>query len=65
MPKQAQEIETDNDALIQVCGSEGMMEKVRALWTEMMEKKPSVFEVTRVSILLRLNKKQEEFQAKE
>lgn len=39
MPKQAGSVDTDEDALLQVCGSEDMVEKVRALWTEMMEKK--------------------------
>jgi len=38
MPRQATEVATDDDALIQVCGSEAMADKVRSLWTEMIDK---------------------------
>jgi len=38
MPRQASEVNSDEDALIQVCGNESMADKVRLLWTEMMDK---------------------------
>ena len=38
MPKQASEVASDDDALLQVCGSEGMVDRVKALWTDMVEK---------------------------
>jgi hypothetical protein len=38
MPRHAGEVQNDDDALLQVCGSEQMASKVRVLWTEMMEK---------------------------
>lgn len=38
MPRHAGEVQNDDDALLQVCGSEQMATKVRVLWTEMMEK---------------------------
>lgn len=39
MPKVADEVTTDDDALQQVCGGLDMVEKVRALWDEIIEKK--------------------------
>ena len=39
MPKQAGEVASDEDALLQVCGTEDMVERVRKLWDDMMEKK--------------------------
>lgn len=39
MVKQASEVATDEEAMLQVCGSESMVEKVKALWADMMEKK--------------------------
>jgi hypothetical protein len=38
MPRHAGAVQNDDDALLQVCGSEQMASKVRVLWTEMMEK---------------------------
>lgn len=38
MPRHANAVVNDDDALLQVCGSEQMATKVRVLWTEMMEK---------------------------
>ena len=37
-PRHANAVVNDDDALLQVCGSEQMATKVRVLWTEMMEK---------------------------
>ena len=39
MPKQALEIKDDEQALVAVCGSEEMAEKVKALWEDIKEKK--------------------------
>ena len=39
MPKQAADIQTDDQALLAVCGSESMVTQVKTLWEEMMEKK--------------------------
>lgn len=39
MPKQAAEITDDEAALAAVCGGETMAEKVRTIWSDMLEKK--------------------------
>ena len=39
MPKQAVEIVDDDGALLAVCGTESMFDRVKQLWEEMMEKK--------------------------
>ena len=39
MPKQAADIKDDESALLAVCGSDSMMDRVKSLWEEMMEKK--------------------------
>jgi hypothetical protein len=39
MVKQATEIATDEDALLQVCGGEAMVERVKAQWTAIMDTK--------------------------
>lgn len=39
MPKQASDIKSDEDALLAVCGGEGMADRVKATWEEIMEKK--------------------------
>ena len=39
MPKQALEIKDDESALLAVCGSESMAERVKELWERIMEDK--------------------------
>ena len=39
MVKQATEVANDEDALLQVCGSDSMVTQVKAVWETMMEKK--------------------------
>lgn len=37
-PKEVVEIKSDREALVQVCGGEGMATRAQALWDEMHEK---------------------------
>ena len=39
MPKQAAEVKDDEAALFAVCGSDSMVERVKALWDEILERK--------------------------
>ncbi|MDC0525520.1 hypothetical protein OAO87_00880 [bacterium] len=39
MPKQASEIKDDEAALLAVCGSDSMVDRVKSLWDDIMEKK--------------------------
>ena len=39
MPREVAEVNTDEEALTQVCGGLAMAERVKALWADMLEKK--------------------------